>query len=99
MGEVMIGGCLGRSSHKGFEFKIFGDMRKSVSRTNTLDFRRADFKLLKELVLWESAFKAAEVHTCWSLFKGTGEGNSNVSAVNQAGQKIGLTKQGSPAET
>lgn len=102
MGEGMIGGCLGCSNHEGVEFKIFGDMRKSVSRGNTLDFRTANFKLLKELVIkipLESAFKDAEVHTCWSLFKGRGAGNSNVSAVTQARQKIGLTEQGSPSET
>lgn len=48
MCEVMIGGCLGHSNHEMVEFKIFGDMRKIVIRATSLDFGRADFKLLKE---------------------------------------------------
>ncbi|KAK4811191.1 hypothetical protein QYF61_019822 [Mycteria americana] len=56
----MVGGCLGHSDHEMVEFKIFGVMRKKVSRVATLDFKRADFKLFRELlssVPWESAFE------------------------------------------
>ena len=47
-------------------------MRKKDSRVATLDFRRANFKLLGELlssVPWESAFEGLGVHECWSVFK------------------------------
>ena len=72
MGDVMVGGCLGHSDHERIESKIFGVMRKKVSRVATLDFRRANFKLFRELVSrvsWESAFEGLGVHECWSVFK------------------------------
>ena len=36
MGDVMIGGCLGHSDHEMVEFKVFGNMRKTVSRATNL---------------------------------------------------------------
>ena len=68
----MVGGCLGHSDHEMVEFKIFSVMRKKDSRVATLDFRRANFTLFRELlsrVPWESAFEALGVHECWSFFK------------------------------
>lgn len=38
------------SDHEIVEFNIFSVGRKNVSRVGTLDFKRANFKLLKELV-------------------------------------------------
>ncbi|GAB0180024.1 hypothetical protein GRJ2_000467700 [Grus japonensis] len=73
MGEVAIGGHLGHSDHEVVEFKIFGDRRKTATKTSTLDMRRADFRLLRELVSqvpWETALEGIGVHQCWSLFKG-----------------------------
>ncbi|KAK4811148.1 hypothetical protein QYF61_019779 [Mycteria americana] len=72
VGDVMVGGCVGHSDHEMVEFKIFGVMRKKVSRVATLDLRRANFKLFRELVSsvpWESAFEGLGVHECWSVFK------------------------------
>ena len=72
MGEVATGGCLGHSSHEAVKFQIYGNRRKPASKTSTLDMRRADFRLLRELlskVPWEKAFEGAGVHQCWSLFK------------------------------
>ncbi|KAF4803099.1 hypothetical protein TURU_020612 [Turdus rufiventris] len=39
---------LGHINHYKIEFKISVDMRKSASKTSTLDMRRADFRLLRE---------------------------------------------------
>ncbi|XP_040977464.1 uncharacterized protein LOC121232961 [Aquila chrysaetos chrysaetos] len=72
VGDVLVGGCLGHSDHEMVEFKIFSVMRKQDSRVATLDFRRANFKLFRELlsrVPWESAFEGLGVHECWSVFK------------------------------
>lgn len=49
-GDVMVGGCLGHSDHKIIEFLIFGEARKAVSRTATLDFQKADFGPFRDLV-------------------------------------------------
>ena len=71
MGDVMVGGCVGHSDHEMAEFKIFSVMRKKDGRVATLDFRRANLKLLGELlsrVPWESAFEGLGVHK-WSVFE------------------------------
>ncbi|GAB0207049.1 ubiquitin-associated protein 1 [Grus japonensis] len=103
VGEVAIGGCLGHSDHEVVEFKIFGDRRKTATKTSTLDMGRADFRLLRELVSqipWETALEGIGVHQCWSLLKGpppksSGTGDSKMPQVKQVGQKAGLAEQGS----
>lgn len=35
MGEVKIGGCLGYSDYEAVKFKVFGTMKKAVSRGAT----------------------------------------------------------------
>jgi len=47
---MIAGGCLGHSDQKMIEFSILGEVRGWVSRTNTWDFRRADFDLFRSLV-------------------------------------------------
>ncbi|KAJ7405426.1 hypothetical protein BTVI_69140 [Pitangus sulphuratus] len=47
--EVEIGGHLGHSDHEVIKFKISVDRSKSASKTSTLDMRRVDFRLLREL--------------------------------------------------
>jgi len=72
IGDVMVGGCPGHSDHEMVEFKIFSVMRKKDSRVATLDFRRANLKIFRELfsrVPWEFAFGGLGVHGCWSVFK------------------------------
>ncbi|KAK4820693.1 hypothetical protein QYF61_003613 [Mycteria americana] len=59
--HVMVGGRLGQSDHE-----------MGVSRTATLDFRRADFGLFRRLVdrvPWEAALKGKGVQEGWTLFK------------------------------
>ncbi|KAJ7419973.1 hypothetical protein WISP_50863 [Willisornis vidua] len=57
--EVEIGGSLGHSDHKAIGFKISVDERKRTSKTSTLDMRRADFGLLRELLS-----KSYDDYTC-----------------------------------
>jgi len=62
--DVMVSGCLGHSDHDMIEFKTVSVMRKKDSRVATLDIRRANFKLFRELfsrVPWESAFEGLGV--------------------------------------
>lgn len=77
----MVGGSLGHSDHNVANFKFFSVMRKKV-RVATLDFKKANFKLLRELVSsvpWESTLEGVEVHTCSPVFK-----NHLVEAQEQA---------------
>jgi len=49
VGDVTAGSCPGHSDHEMVEFKIFSVLRKKDSRVATLNFRRAIFKLFREL--------------------------------------------------
>ncbi|KAK4832965.1 hypothetical protein QYF61_026791 [Mycteria americana] len=54
------------------EFLILREVRRGVSRTATLDFRRADFGLFRGLadrVPWEAALKSKGVQEGWTFFK------------------------------
>jgi len=54
------------------EFRILRGGSRAISRIKTLDFRRANFGLFKELlggIPWARALKGRGVQECWSLFK------------------------------
>ncbi|KAK4818201.1 hypothetical protein QYF61_008585 [Mycteria americana] len=70
--NVTVGGFLGHSNHKMIELLILGEVRKGVSRTAALDFRRADFGLFRRLVIrvpWEAVLKGKGVQEGWTFFK------------------------------
>ncbi|KAK4815716.1 hypothetical protein QYF61_006754 [Mycteria americana] len=70
--HVMVGDCLGQSDHEMIEFLIRGEVARGVSRTATLDFRRADFGLFRRLVErvpWEAALMGKGVQEGWTFFK------------------------------
>ncbi|KAK4806205.1 hypothetical protein QYF61_001128 [Mycteria americana] len=70
--HVMVGGRLGQSDHETIEFLIRGEVWRGVSRTATLDFRRADFGLFRRLVErvpWEAALMGKGVQEGWTFFK------------------------------
>ncbi|KAK4810854.1 hypothetical protein QYF61_008826 [Mycteria americana] len=71
-GDVMAGGRLGHSDHEMIEFSILGEVRNVVSRTATLDFRRADFGLFRGLVdrvPGEAVLKGKGVQEGWTFFR------------------------------
>ncbi|KAK4828821.1 hypothetical protein QYF61_000878 [Mycteria americana] len=70
--DVMVGGCRGQSDHEMIEFLIHGEAARGVSKTATLDFRRADFGLFRRLVErvpWEAALMGKGVQEGWTFFK------------------------------
>ncbi|KAK4806943.1 hypothetical protein QYF61_027310 [Mycteria americana] len=70
--NVMVGGCLGQSDHEMRELLIRGEAARGVSKTATLDFRRADFGLFRRLVErvpWEAALTGKGVQEGWTFFK------------------------------
>jgi len=72
VGDVVVGGCLGCSDHEMIEFSIFGETKKGVNKTTTMDFRRADFgwfRTLVERVPWERVLKGKRVQAGWTFFK------------------------------
>ena len=62
--DVAVGGRLGHSDHEIIEFSILREVRRGGSRTDVLDFQRADFVLFRHLldrIPWEMALKAIGV--------------------------------------
>lgn len=97
MGESALVAIFANSDRELVKFKILDDKRKTASKNSSLDRRRVDFRLLRELVSkipWETAFESTGVHQRWSLFKhhlffkSKGISNCKMSEVMQVGQKM-----------
>jgi len=72
LGNVKVKGGLGCSDHKMVEFKILRAVRRVCSKLTTLDFRRADFGVLRDLLgrtPWDKALEGRGAHESWSVFK------------------------------
>ena len=66
------GSHLGHNDHEIIEFLIFGEIRRNINNTFTLEFQRADFGLFRRLlqrVPWEAALKNKGVQERWACFK------------------------------
>ena len=50
VGDVKVGVRLGHSDHEMLDFSILLEPERGVSRTATLDFRRADFNLFRTML-------------------------------------------------
>ncbi|RMC12280.1 hypothetical protein DUI87_09792 [Hirundo rustica rustica] len=72
VGDVVVGGRLGQSDHEIIEFSIFGEVRRSTSKTLALHLWRADFGLFRKLIQsipWEAALKNKGVQESWACLK------------------------------
>jgi len=70
--DVKVGGSLGSSDHEVVEFRIEHGGSRAISRIKTLDFRRANFGLFKDLlgrIPWVRALKGRGVQESWLLYK------------------------------
>ncbi|KAG6928006.1 hypothetical protein G0U57_008907, partial [Chelydra serpentina] len=70
--EAIVDGNLGGSDHEMVEFRILTQGRKESSRIQSLDFRKADFDSLRELmgkVPWENNMRGKGVEESWLYFK------------------------------
>ena len=95
--EVKIGGSLGCRDHALVEFVILKNAGLAKSRARTLCFRRAKFRLLKELlsgIHWETVFKGMGTEQSWQLFKDT---HPSAEGVEQGRQAIIVAVQGPAA--
>ena len=72
MGNGKLKGSTGCSDHEMGEFKILGAARSAHSKVTTLDFRRADFGLFRDLlsgVPWDKALEGRGAQESWLIFK------------------------------
>ena len=72
VGNVRLKGSLGCSDHEMVEVKILRAARRVHSKLTTLDFRRADFGLFRDLIRrvpWDKALKGTGAHESWLIFK------------------------------
>ena len=72
VGNVKLKGSLGCSDHEMVEFKILRALRRAHSKLTTLDLRRADFGLFRDLlgrVPWDKALEGRGAQESWVIFK------------------------------
>ncbi|GAB0206713.1 hypothetical protein GRJ2_003136900 [Grus japonensis] len=73
VGDVKLKGSLGCRDHEMVEFKILRAARRVRSKLTALDFRRADFGLLRDLlgrIPWDKALEGRGAQDSWLIFKG-----------------------------
>ncbi|XP_065440587.1 mitoferrin-1 isoform X1 [Chrysemys picta bellii] len=71
--NLKVEGSLGESDHEIIEFAILRKGRRENSKIETMDFRKADFGKLRELigkVPWESRLRGKTTEESWQFFKG-----------------------------
>jgi len=72
IGDVKIGGSLGCSDHALVELMLLKEMGITKSIVRTLNFRRANFQLFKEIVRrtpWETVLRDRGTEQSWQVFK------------------------------
>ncbi|GAB0180593.1 hypothetical protein GRJ2_000524600 [Grus japonensis] len=72
VGNVKLNGSLGCSDHEMVELKVLRAVRRAHSKLTTLDFRRADFGLSRDLlgrVPWDKAPEGRGAQDSWLIFK------------------------------
>ncbi|GAB0204649.1 mitochondrial enolase superfamily member 1 [Grus japonensis] len=73
VGDIKLKGSLGCSDHEMVEFRILRAVRRAHSKLTTLDFRRADFGLFRDLlgrIPWDKALEGRGAQDSWLIFKG-----------------------------
>ncbi|GAB0188840.1 hypothetical protein GRJ2_001349300 [Grus japonensis] len=73
VGDIKLKGSLGCSDHEMVEFRILRAARRALSKLTTLDFRRADFGLFRDLlgrIPWDKALEERGAQDSWLIFKG-----------------------------
>ncbi|GAB0203979.1 mitochondrial enolase superfamily member 1 [Grus japonensis] len=73
VGDVKLKGSLGCRDHEMVEFRILRAARRVRSKLSTLDFRRADFGLFRDLlgrIPWDKALEGRGAQDSWLIFKG-----------------------------
>ncbi|GAB0206600.1 mitochondrial enolase superfamily member 1 [Grus japonensis] len=73
VGNVKLKGSLSCSDHEMVEFRILRAARRARSKLTTLDFRRADFGLFRDLlgrIPWDKALEGRGAQDSWLIFKG-----------------------------
>ncbi|GAB0210231.1 hypothetical protein GRJ2_003488900 [Grus japonensis] len=72
VGDVKLKGSLGCSDHEMVEFRILRAAKRAHSKLTTLDFRRADFGLFRDLlgrIPWDKALEGRGPQDRWLVFK------------------------------
>jgi len=70
--DMKVGGSLGCSDHEIVEFRILHGGSRAIRKIKTLDFRRDNFTLFKELlggIPWVRAVEGRRVQESWLHFK------------------------------
>ncbi|GAB0206090.1 hypothetical protein GRJ2_003074600 [Grus japonensis] len=71
VGNVKLTGSLVCSDHEMVEFRILRAVRRAYTKLTTLDFRRADFGLFRDLlgrIPWDKALEGRGTQESWLVF-------------------------------
>ncbi|GAB0206950.1 hypothetical protein GRJ2_003160600 [Grus japonensis] len=102
VGDVKLKGSLGCSDHEMVEFGILRAARRACSKLTTLDFRRADFGLFRDLlgrIPWDKALEGRGAQDSWLIFKGHLLQAPNKEEVRQKHQETPMDEQGAPGQS
>jgi len=72
IGDVKTGGSLGCSDHALVDFTVLRNMGQVKHKVRTLNFRKGNFQLFKELnnrTPWETALRDKGAEQSWQIFK------------------------------
>jgi len=72
VGNVKHKGSRGCSEHEMVEFKMLRAARRAQSKFTTLDFRRADYGVFRDLLggeTWDKSLEWGHTHESWLIFK------------------------------
>ena len=105
VGNVRLKGSLGHSDHEIVEFKILRTARRTHSKLTTLEFRRADFGLLRDLlgrIPWDKALEGRGTSRKLVNIQGSAppsSSNASQKEVRQKCQEACLDEQRAPGQT
>ena len=71
-GDVKVGGSLSCSDHEMVEFRLLRGGSRAISRITSLDLRRANLGLFRDLpggIPWVKDLGGSEVQESWLIFK------------------------------
>lgn len=102
--EVKIGGSLGCRDHALVEFAIWRNAGLAKSRGRTLNFKRAKFQLLEEVldgISWETVLEGRGREQSWQLLKDTSARalRSPAEEMEQRRRATSVAEEGPAAET
>ncbi|KAJ7396062.1 hypothetical protein BTVI_148843 [Pitangus sulphuratus] len=102
VGNMKLLSSLGCSDHEVLKFKILGTARRAQNKLTTLDFRRADFGLFRDLlgrVQWDRALDGKGAQESWMIFKDDLLQTQFIATKRKSGKNTCVDEREAPGQT